>query len=788
MTDAIGPIFAAGFQHITSGGYPLLYLPDLHNDELQREGKAPVYWWLPNAVRLAQKDNGDFKFSMLHFEGIRSEDTNVGVTGTEEVAGGLLGFSTTTAPPASALQDSQDELLNRFRGSDDKYWGWRTSVAPQFRPAPIVSNTTTVTNLSPNADGTVPAATSPAPGGPAGGPPGRGRASRSLPPGIRSLAPAPVVAPGSRTVQMRDGYRDSNFDPWYINLQGQGSGSVNPFAENAYSGLMGSYPAAVVWNSFHAGSSGISVWQNMRIKCWTPMVHILLEGDWDKIQDHLSAALAVGDFMWSAGVQAEFNNMVMNGTIKAQVEVDTSLPNADKLQAEIDKRKDLVFQKFMDQAQKAIFDPAPYTEQPAEAHGGGFLGLGGGAAVKLRRDHSHLHLRYEENDVIGYLQEYPVSGELEGLYDEIKADPTAEKKYFRTLYLGDWERKVPRVVKPVVNWPNAAQKWVGEPVAFLSAQIGYPNTEGVVQWDGHVFQPSDGPDAVWNTATEMKAAGDVANAPAGWTPDKTFLKRQIHLTEPPSDLENPFARIQVEQNVVDLDPGDLGSLVDDINLEVRVDNVGVLAVGPIFLDVDLENAKQVVEVVFKADGKTHDGIERVPVKFSWKFDDQDEPRYWMVFTGQPDFVPRFTYQVRVIVKGSIFTKGMEWLGPEQTLSASGPLMVSVPTPEDPGVQTRSLVPGAAAAPAPAPAPAHAPATPPPAATGKPPVPAAPPARRSIPEPVKKTPLSELLGWSAAPAAGSKDVPAGAGTSAKQEPGSRNGDTVFTSFEPVPPGH
>ena len=106
------------------------------------------------------KDNGDFKFSMLHFEGIRSEDTNVGVTGTEEVAGGLLGFSTTTAPPASALQDSQDELLNRFRGSDDKYWGWRTSVAPQFRPAPIVSNTTTITNLSPNADGTVPAATS----------------------------------------------------------------------------------------------------------------------------------------------------------------------------------------------------------------------------------------------------------------------------------------------------------------------------------------------------------------------------------------------------------------------------------------------------------------------------------------------------------------------------------------------------------------------------------------------------------------------------------------------------
>src|SRR5437868_1683281 len=60
MSEAVGPIYAAGFQNITKSGYSILYLPDLHNDELQREGKAPVYWWLPNGVRLAQKDSGDF--------------------------------------------------------------------------------------------------------------------------------------------------------------------------------------------------------------------------------------------------------------------------------------------------------------------------------------------------------------------------------------------------------------------------------------------------------------------------------------------------------------------------------------------------------------------------------------------------------------------------------------------------------------------------------------------------------------------------------------------------------
>ena len=68
-------------------------------------------------------------------------------------------------------------------------------------------------------------------------------------------------------------------------------------------------------------------------------------------------------------------------------------------------------------------------------------------------------------------------------------------------------------------------------------------------------------------------------------------------------------------------------------------------------------------MTFKALGQTAEGKERAPVRFSWKFDDHEQPRYWMIFTGQPDFIPKYQYQVRVIVKGSIFTSGMEWVGP-----------------------------------------------------------------------------------------------------------------------------
>ena len=73
------------------------------------------------------------------------------------------------------------------------------------------------------------------------------------------------------------------------------------------------------------------------------------------------------------------------------------------MQQEIDKRSDLVFQKFMDEAQKVIFDPAPFQEQPAEASGG-FFGWGGGVAVKVREDRTHLHLSYDEHREMAYLQ------------------------------------------------------------------------------------------------------------------------------------------------------------------------------------------------------------------------------------------------------------------------------------------------------------------------------------------------------------------------------------------------
>ena len=695
MTDAAGPIFTGGFEPPLSadgGIYSILYLPDKHNDQLQREGKAPVYYWMPNSVRLARKgDTGDYMFHLIHFVGVLSSDTTVGASGTSEVAGGVLSLSTTAAPPASFLQQSQDQLLNRFRGNDDKYWGWRTPVAPMFRPMPITANITTITNLSPKGDGSVPAVT---PG--TTGPTGRSMAS-SQPRSIQ-LVNRPRFAPQPRTVPFGRAFRGpSNLDPWYWNLQGQGPGNIDPAGTNAYSGLVGSLPAAILWQGFHGVYSPIVVAQSLTLPVWAPAARLTIDGNWDRIFDHFSVA-AQGRYLWfSADIKAEFNKMVIDGTITVDLEIDTTLPNADKLRDDMMKRSDLVYNKFMDEAQKAIFDPPPPDVKPAETQGGIssiFSPFSLSLSAKYRHDETHLNLHYSQQLDERYNQTQVISGDLEGFYNEIKADPQAEQKYFTTLYLEDWDRKVTRLVRAIANWPDQTKKWVGEPVSFLSVQIGYPSATGDIEWTAHVFQSTDAPDSHYEPAMAKKNATDVTNPPQGWTPDKTFVKRQVHFLEPPDETAYPFIHVFVEKNVVDLDAGVNGSLTNDNIIEVRADSAGKLDVGPITLNVDLDSAKQEVEVSFQAFGKTDAGADRNITKFSWTYADQSQPRYWAIYTGQLNFVPKYQYQVRVVVKGSIFTKGMEWVGPWVEGQGNGPLVVSVPTPDDPGVTKRSLIPGA----------------------------------------------------------------------------------------------
>ncbi|HJR59956.1 MAG TPA: hypothetical protein VJ813_11170, partial [Vicinamibacterales bacterium] len=159
MANAVGPAFTGGFESfvINDAGeqYTILYLPDRNNEELQRERKSPVFYYLPEQVRLARHgDTRDFKFRHTHFVGVFDENS-VGID-RGETQGGVLAFTVTSRFPTEVLRQSQEQLLDKFRGDNDKYWGIRTNVAPEFRIAPILSNVTAVSNITPNGDGSTP--------------------------------------------------------------------------------------------------------------------------------------------------------------------------------------------------------------------------------------------------------------------------------------------------------------------------------------------------------------------------------------------------------------------------------------------------------------------------------------------------------------------------------------------------------------------------------------------------------------------------------------------------------
>lgn len=700
MARPVGPVFVGGFEEFVvedeKSKYTILYLPDLKNDELQAEGQPQVYYWVPGEVRMArQGDAGDFKFHHTHFVGVMSPETHVGVEEDGEVQGGLLAFTATSRYPTAVLQQAQEQLLDKFRGSNQTYWGWNTRVAPMFRIAPITSNTMVLTNLSPGRNGVSPIEAAGGQGSVSGGS-GAGESSGngSAPPGVRFGGGAPRLAvrpfhDAGPVAHGRSFAPRSNLEAWAFEIQGQGSGSVTG-GENAYSVLMGAYPSEILWSGFHGASSQMNVAQNLVLPVWSQEIYLRVDGDWERIFQHFSAHVNARSLWFNADIKAEFNNMRTSGGIEVEMHVDGTIPGGEEMERIIQARSDLVFNTFMQQANQMIFQPADPTVTPAQAtSSGGVLGSifgGGGVALNFRQDRRSLKLHYEETRHHRYNQPTTISSTMQGLFNEMKDDPAAESKYFTRLVLGDLGRKVYRQVKPIVRWRRAQNEFIGDPVAFAAAQIGYPDAEGAIVWQPSVFQSTDSDEQSTDQAVFVRRKADeVRNAPQGWSPDMTFVKRFIHLDESMGATDDPYVKVFVEKNRIEIDEGENGILSNESVIEVRAESTGKLELEISGIDAILEGPSQVVEVEVKPSGQTHDGNPRQAVSFVYKHDDQEKPRILEIYTGQLDYAPDYQYRVHVKIKGTLMTRGMSWSGPWTRGNANGSITVHVPLADEEGV-------------------------------------------------------------------------------------------------------
>jgi hypothetical protein len=476
----------------------------------------------------------------------------------------------------------------------------------------------------------------------------------------------------------RDLRSTSNLDLWAVQLDGTGPGSITG-GENAYGGLLGAIPSELVWAAMHGNASPFFVSQTLMIPMATPVVELTIKGHWKKIFDHFSAQATGGIAFFSADVSVELETLRRSGDIEVEMVVDQTVPGAEAIASQLEKTKSLVTEKFIELAKETIFAPVPPVEAAKARKKAGWWNLG--VALKVVKKKEFVDLEYRESQVWKYNRQDVISSTLEGLRREIAGDEEASKKYFHLVSLGDLNRKLRRIVRPVANWRDPDIAWSGDPVSGLGIEFGYPNTRGEITWKGTQFAAAGGNDQSWEPEWVQLTRDEVANPPSGWEPGRTLVRRKVILDQSTSALTDPMNRVIVERDVVDIDPAPTFS--DEMSVDIRADNAGVLEVGPIQLGVVLEGNTQVVEVSIRPLGRTHDGMEREVVKFSFTGDDQDQPRRLKIFTGDPTYEPAYEYQVRVITKGTLFSEGMEWgHGPDTWLTGlgNGPLTVSVPRP------------------------------------------------------------------------------------------------------------
>lgn len=620
-----GPAFVANaFQVVevdeaTAIHYHLQLYPDMFNAELRDEKKEMWFYYIPDSPRLARDDQGNWMFSFIKYSGVVDESSNVGVAAPTDAAGGIVSFTTTLMVPESVIAKAVGNLKG-LRG--DKLFGWAEGLpSPRIGAVPIISAETKVSNIGEGAEGA---------------PPAEGRSAR----------------------------------PWAWAMTGEGKSSASPTGRNAFTAVVGPFAAATLEQAFQGQSSPISIHTSIKHKFWSTPIRLKLEADWKNVSSHLAAAFQGKVFSIKTDLKGEFNRMVQTGVVKRQLFIDGQQIGADR-QREIEARAQFIFDKFVDQATKAIFKEAPAVE-PAEARSStGVLGLFPGKSLALRARHDITEVKLDYDDTINQTFDWEnvISANLKGLFDEIKTDPANKAKYFSGVDLGASFQKVRVLAHANAHWGGEGDP--GDPIANIGIEIGYPSPNGTLQTKGAArffasrteTKLSDhSVPAFWTkeTAERIYVFDFDKNEALGSEANQVVVKRSISFREAPN----------VEIDTLSPEP----YTTTDHSIEVRADSLGSLVVGPIRFDHDLSSDRVEISVAFASGTRPEQTL-----RFDARNREQD--RFFKIWAAPVAGGIRWKYRVAVTVRGKSFVQPtLKWQGDWRERVGSCELTVEIPEP------------------------------------------------------------------------------------------------------------
>jgi hypothetical protein len=531
--SAAGPIFGPDFVLVTVNDeagtpYQLQVYPDASNDELRQAGRPMQFYWQPQRVYLAKKQNSpkDYDFGMTVFKGLLTTETSIGITdenttgGTLEEGGGFCSFSTTFAVPDSVVANALKALKAGEHPAPVPWLSHLFGSQPD-QPDPLLG---IVPILEDNVTIEVP-----------------------------NLAAA---TSGSKV-------------PMFIEAQGAGKGSIEAHGVSSFLVTCNELAAGAIAGSLGDGKSPFTIHCTLREQVYIHGCQVKVHLDVDKCYTQISAALSAGGFggIGDASLQASYQNMVTSGGITTEIQMDNAnlTPELeDWIKKNVDDMKTTAFQMLKDE----IFDWKPREDAPASAQRGLFSSVFGGASVELKASYQrhavHLDQTLKLDSSIAVSN--TISGDLGDLLPAVVAEPD---KYISVIDIGEPFKKVQVAGASAINFAEVVDGVdLRDPIESVSLEVSYPDYTHPLGADSKVNMTTQAqgfhytigdknPNAAAELATWSKDNPDdvvnisflrLAKAIPDWPVDQVKLRKTLVFDgqDPRVDLSNGGSTFVVE--------------------------------------------------------------------------------------------------------------------------------------------------------------------------------------------------------------------------------------------------